>query len=170
MTQHTKRSTAFAALRGLRPIVAAAVALAVFAGCGDKSATGPKDEDRIEVTGTYELMDIGGNRPPVAIYEGPWNTGEQTYQARVSVVGGVVELTEDGEYLIVLGLLAEVGDNAQPVPLSDEGEFTVKGDRIILESTDPQVGTWEGKVKRDALSFELDLLDDGHPIIYRFEK
>ena len=80
MTQHTKQSAAPAAVRRPRLIAAAAIALAALAGCGDRSATGPKD------------------------------------------------------------------------------------------SEDPQVGKWEGKLKRDAISLELDLLADGHPIVYRFEK
>ena len=145
-------------------IVLALAALGVSA-CSDS----PSEPEEVDVTGTYALASVGGNRLPASIYEGPMPAGGQTIQVRVDVPGGSLRLDAERYELRVQMTLHAQGQTA-PASLLDRGSYEQVGDRIEFTSDDADVGAFRGTLSSGTIGLVMNLIGEADPPLYQFRK
>ena len=151
----------------LRPFAGAlALTLVALGGCSELS--GPSDKQP-SVTGNYTLADVGGNRLPATIYEGPYTVNGQRINLRLAVAGATLQLTGNS-YQFQVAMTATMGGQTAPLPIADEGTYTRNGNQLSFRSKDPNVGSFAGNVSQDRLDIAIDFVGDQHPPIYQFRR
>jgi len=142
-------------------IVFAAIALTACQDIG-----GPKEET---VAGTYALADVGGNRLPTTVYEGPLTINGQRVNVTMAVQSGTLQLTEN-RYQVQVAIIASVlGQNA-PVPIVDAGSYTKNGGQLVFKSDDPKINPFPVTITSTSVTLKIDVSGDGHPPSYQFRR
>ena len=167
MRQQLNFGRALARLQSIR-LVVRALSLAAMTSCSSDAAA-PVDAPQ-NLAGRYALADVGGNRVPVNIYDGPWTIAGERVNVRIDVVGSELELDEDGFYSFVVALKLESGGKIAPLTISDEGEWELQNGKITFASDDPESGSFMGTLSGGTVSVQIDLVGDGHPPVYRYRK
>src|SRR5262249_19601781 len=120
------------------------------------------------VIGTYALADVGGNRLPTTVYEGPMTINGQRLDVKLAVQIGTLQLTEN-RYQMQLSVTATVLGQNVPLPFSDSGTYTKNGSQLMFTS-DAKGGAFQVAITNGALTFKIDMSGDGHPPTYQFRK
>ena len=149
-------------------LLATTISLIAVTGCSDE-ATDPLDVPG-GITGNYVLADVGGNRVPATIYEGPWTLNGQRINVRITVRGSTLQLGSGARYTLLIQLEATTQGQTAPVPITDEGEYRRSGDRIDFLSDDAEIGSFSGTVRSTGITVPIDLVGDGHPPVFTFRK
>jgi hypothetical protein len=167
MPHFTYTRVASARRSWLRPYSAVlALTLAAASGCSELS--GPSDKTP-PVTGSYTLADVGGNRLPATIYEGPYTINGQRVTLKLAVQSATLQLTGNS-YKFQVGMTATIGGQTAPLPILDEGTYTRNGSQLSFRSNDATVGSFAGTVSQDRLEVAIDFVGDQHPPIYQFRR
>ena len=135
-------------------------------GCGGDSSTAPKSAD---ISGTYALADVGGNKLPTSIYQGPFVVNGQKMDVRIDVYGSTMEL--DATHY-VLSMAFQVAAQGQTVPLvvTDSGTYTKTADVVSFTSPQNKLGHLTGSIQNGDLKVSIDIVGDGFPPTYLFRK
>ncbi|MGH7467431.1 MAG: hypothetical protein ACRENP_05540 [Longimicrobiales bacterium] len=131
-------------------------------------ATDPFDAPA-EIAGRYTLADVGGNRLPTTIYEGPWQLNGQRLNVQIAIRSSTLQLTGQ-RYSLLMQLEATAQGQTVPVPIADEGEYRRSGERIDFHSDDETVGSFVGHLRGTGITVSIDLIGDGHPPTFLFRK
>jgi len=136
-------------------------------GCGDSSAA--PNNTSTDISGTYVLADVGGNKLPTSIYQGPFPVNSQKIDARIDVVGSTL-LLDATRY--TLRIQFQVAAQGQTVPLSviDSGTYNKTAEVLSFASADQRVGRLAGSIQSGDLKVSIDLVGDGYPPTYLFRK
>jgi hypothetical protein len=147
-------------------VVALALTLVEATGC--RTPDGPKDV-AADIAGTYALADVGGNRLPTSIYQGPYTVNGQKMDVRIDVVGSTLQL-DATRY--VLRMQFQVAAQGQTVPLTvtDAGSYTKTADAVSFTSDEQKLGRLAGSTQNGELKVSIDLVGDGYPPTYLFRK
>ena len=157
-----------ARLRWTRQFGAALVlTFATASGCRSADGTGPRED--ADISGTYALADVGGNKLPTSIYQGPFPVNGQKIDARIDVVGSTL-LLDATRY--TLRIQFQVAAQGQTVPLSviDSGTYNKTAEVLSFASADQRVGRLAGSIQSGDLKVSIDLVGDGYPPTYLFRK
>lgn len=138
-------------------------------GCRAGDASGPSNDASADLSGTYALADVGGNKLPTSIYQGPYTVNGQKMDVRIDVVGSTFQF-DATRYL--LRMYFQVAAQGQTVPLSvvDSGSYSKTADVISFTSDQQKVGRLTGNINNGELKMSIDLVGDGYPPIYLFRK
>jgi len=141
--------------------------LAGATGCRAGDASGPRED--ADISGTYALADVGGNKLPTSIYQGPYTVNGQKMDVRIDVVGSTFQF-DATRYS--LRMYFQVAAQGQTVPLSvvDSGSYSKTADVISFTSDQQKVGRLTGNIHNGELKMSIDLIGDGYPPIYLFRK
>ena len=136
-------------------------------GCGDSRAA--PNNTSTDISGTYVLADVGGNKLPTSIYQGPFPVNGQKIDARIDVVGSTL-LLDATRY--TLRIQFQVAAQGQTVPLSviDSGTYNKTAEVLSFASADQRVGRLAGSIQSGDLKVSIDLVGDGYPPTYLFRK
>lgn len=147
--------------------VALVLSAAATTGCGD-SHTAPQDVP-VDISGTYSLADVGGNKLPTSVYQGPFVVNGQRMDVRIDIYGSTMQL-DATRY--VLRMAFQVAAQGQTVPLlvSDSGTYSNAAGVVSFTSTDQKVGRLSGSIQNGDLKVSIDLVGDGYPPTYLFRK
>lgn len=140
---------------------------ATASGCRSADATGPRED--ADISGTYALADVGGNKLPTSIYQGPYVVNGQKMDVRIDVYGSTMQL-DAARY--VLRMAFQVAAQGQTVPLvvSDSGTYTTSADVISFTSPEQKLGRLTGSIQNGDLKISIDIVGDGYPPTYLFRK
>jgi hypothetical protein len=169
MRRRTYDHTPRARPRWPRLLAAALVLSSVAAtGCGSDSGTAPEDVP-LDISGTYSLADVGGNKLPTSVYQGPFVVNGQRMDVRIDIYGSTMQL-DATRY--VLRMAFQVAAQGQTVPLlvSDSGTYSNVAGVVSFTSTDQKVGHLSGSIQNGDLKVSIDLVGDGYPPTYLFRK
>ena len=138
-------------------------------GCRIGDASGPAKDAPTDISGTYALADVGGNKLPTSIYRGPYTINGQKMDVRIDVVGSTFQF-DATRYS--LRMYFQVAAQGQTVPLSitDSGSYSKTADVISFTSDQQKVGRLTGNIHSGELKMSIDLVGDGYPPIYLFRK
>jgi hypothetical protein len=67
-------------------------------------------------------------------------------------------------------MIAVIGGQTAPLPITDEGTYTRNGSQLSFRSNDQSVGSFAGTVTQAGLEVAIDFVGDKHPPIYQFRK
>ena len=143
-----------------------ATSLVAVSGCSELS--GPS-ESSSSVSGTYTLADVGGNRLPATIYEGPYTINGQRVNLRLAVQTATLQLNGD-RYVFSVGMIANIAGQTAPLPINDQGSYTKNGNQLAFKSDDPKVGSFAGNISQAGVGILIDFVGDQHPPVYQFRK
>jgi hypothetical protein len=170
MRRRTYDPTPPARLRLARLLGSALVlTLAGATGCRIGDASGPSKDVPTDIAGTYALADVGGNKLPTSIYQGPYTVNGQKMDVRIDVVGSTFQF-DATRYS--LRMYFQVAAQGQTVPLSiaDSGSYSRTADVISFTSDQQKVGRLTGNIHNGDLKMSIDLVGDGYPPTYLFRK
>jgi anti-sigma28 factor (negative regulator of flagellin synthesis) len=138
-------------------------------GCRIGDASGPLHDVPTDISGTYALADVGGNKLPTSIYQGPYTVNGQKMDVRIDVVASTFQF-DATRYS--LRMYFQVAAQGQTVPLSvtDSGSYSKTADVISFTSDQQKVGRLTGNIHNGDLKMSIDLVGDGYPPIYLFRK
>ena len=138
-------------------------------GCRIGDASGPSENPPTDISGTYALTDVGGNKLPTSIYQGPYTVNGQKMDLRIDVVGSTFQF-DATRYSLRMNF--QVAAQGQIVPLSviDSGSYSKTADVISFTSDQQKVGRLTGNIHNGELKMSIDLVGDGYPPIYLFRK
>jgi len=168
MRRRTYDHTLRARPRWPRLLAAALILFSAGAtGCSDSSAA-PEDAST-DISGTYILADVGGNKLPTSIYQGPFPVNGQRLDVRIDVVGSTLQL-DATRY--TLRMQFQVAAQGQTVPLSviDSGTYNKTDEVLSFVSADQKVGRLAGSIQNGDVKVSIDLVGDGYPPTYLFRK
>lgn len=137
-------------------------------GCGAHDATEP-EEVPAEISGTYALADVGGNKLPTSIYQGPYTVNGQKMDVRIDVVGSTLEL-DAPSYVLNMAFLVSAQGQQVPLFVSDSGTYSTTADMISFTSPKQKLGRLAGNIANGDLKVSIDLAGDGYPPTYLFRK
>ena len=149
--------------------VALALTSAGTTGCGIVEPSGPPKDVPTDISGTYALADVGGNRLPTSIYQGPYTVNGQKMDVRIDVVSSTLQL-DATRY--ALRMQFQVAAQGQTVPLSvtDVGSYSKSADVVSFTSDEQKLGRLTGNIHNGDLKVSIDLAGDGYPPTYLFRK
>ena len=122
-----------------------------------------------DIAGTYVLADVGGNKLPTSIYQGPFMVNGQKIDARIDVVGSTLQLDATRYTLRVQFQVAAQGQTV-PLIVSDSGTYTKTADAVSFASPEQKFGRLTGTIEDGDLKVSIDLVGDGYPPTYLFRK
>ena len=147
-------------------LIKSAIVFAAIALTACKDIGGPQESS---VAGSYALADVGGNRLPATVYEGPLTVNGQRLNVKMAVQNGTLQLTED-RYQMQVAITAAVLGQDVPLPITDTGSFTKNGSQFVFTSNDPKIGVFPVTITSNAVALKIDVSGDGHPPTYQFRK
>lgn len=136
--------------------------------CGSGDATGPEDIPT-DISGTYVLADVGGNKVPTSVYQGPFTVNGQKIDARIDVVGSTLELNAT-RYVLSVAFLVSAQNQQVPLLVADTGSYSKQADVIAFTSPQQKFGRLTGSIQNGNLKVAIDLVGDGYPPTYLFRK
>ena len=144
------------------------VALTTAGTSACKSVDGPKDA-AADISGTYALADVGGNKLPTLVYQGPYTINGQRMDVRIDVVGSTLQL-DATRYWLRMQFQAAAQGQTGPVSVADSGTYTKAADVISFTSPEQKLGRITGNIQNGDLKVSIDLVGDGYPPTYLFRK
>ena len=147
-----------------------ALATATAAACSS-SDDGPSSPNAGGVTGNYDLQEVDGDSPPVTIFDDDVQTEDgRVVRLRIAVTGGSLELDDNEEFSGNLDIRLSVQGNSKDESLPISGDYSRSGNEISFESDDPDVPSFEGKIRNGQLEIDLDILGTRNSSTYTFKK
>src|SRR5262249_12931105 len=150
-----------------------AVALVVTSpgatGCRVADATGPRETVPADISGTYALADVGGNKLPTSIYQGPFTVNGQKMDVRIDVLGSTLQLNGT-RYSLRMQFQAVAQGQTVPVIVADSGTYTKTADAVSFTSPEQKFGRVTRSIENGDLKVSMDLVGDGFPPTYLFRK
>jgi len=140
---------------------------ATASGCRSADATGPRED--ADISGTYALADVGGNKLPTSIYQGPYVVNGQKMDVRIDVVGSTLQLDET-RYVLAMAFLVSAQGQQVPLFVADSGSYSKNADVIAFTSPQLKLGRLAGSIQNGDLKVSIDLAGDGYPPTYLFRK
>ena len=137
-------------------------------GCHGADSTGPSNGST-DISGTYALTDVGGNKLPTSIYQGPFTVNGVKMDVRIDVVGSTIKLDATRYSLRIQFQVAAQGQTL-PLTVADSGAYSKSADAVSFESDDQKVGRLSGSMHNGELKMSIDLVGDGYPPTYLFHK
>jgi hypothetical protein len=153
-----------ARLLGVALMLSAAGAIA----CGSDRSTGPADVPA-DISGTYALADVGGNKLPTSVYQGPFTVNGQKLDVRIDVVGSTLQL-DATRYWLRVQFQAVTQGQTVPVTVADSGTYSKTADVVTFSSPEQKFGRLAGSIQNGDLKVSIDLVGDGYPPTYLFRK
>src|SRR5689334_8168657 len=153
-----------ARLLGVALVLSAAGAIA----CGSDRSTAPTNVPT-DISGTYALADVGGNKLPTSVYQGPYTVNNQKMDVRIDVVGSTLQL-DATRYSLRLQFQVSAQGQTVPLIVSDTGTYTKTADVLSFASPEQRLGRLTGNIQNGELKVSIDLVGDGYPPTYVFRK
>ena len=152
-------------------LLAAVLALtsAGAAGCRSSDASGPHTDVPADISGIYALADVGGNKLPTSVYQGPFTVNGQKLDVRIDVVGSVLQL-DATRYWLRVQFQAVTQGQTVPVTVADSGTYSKTADVVTFTSPEQKFGRLAGSIQNGDLKVSIDLVGDGYPPTYLFRK
>jgi anti-sigma28 factor (negative regulator of flagellin synthesis) len=170
MRRRTYDQTPPARPRWVRLLAAALVLISAGAtGCRIGDASGPSKDAPTDISGIYALADVGGNKLPTSIYQGPYTVNGQKMDVRIDVVGSTFQFDATRYSLRMYFQVAAQGQTV-PLTVTDSGSYSKTADVISFTSDQQKVGRLTGNIHNGELKMSIDLVGDGYPPIYLFRK
>ena len=138
-------------------------------GCGIVDPHGQPKDVPTDISGIYALSDVGGNKLPTSIYQGPFTVNGQKMDVRIDVVGSTIELDATRYSLRMQFQVAAQGQTV-PLTVTDTGSYSRTVDVVSFTSADQKVGRLAGSIHNGDLKVSIDLVGDGYPPTYLFRK
>ena len=136
-------------------------------GCGNPS--GPTKDGPTDISGTYALTDVGGNRLPTSIYQGPYTVNGQKMDVRIDVVGSTLQL-DATRYTLRMQFQVAAQGQTVPLTVTDVGSYSKTADVVSFTSDEQKLGRLAGNIQNGDLKVSIDLAGDGYPPTYLFRK
>jgi hypothetical protein len=156
--------------RWARLLVAALVLTSAGAtGCGIVEPSGPHNDVPTDISGTYALADVGGNKLPTSVYQGPYTVNNQKMDVRIDVVGSTLQL-DATRYSLRMQFQVSAQGQTVPLIVSDTGTYTKTADVVSFTSPEQKLGRLTGNIQNGELKVSIDLVGDGYPPTYLFRK
>ena len=127
----------------------ACLALALFAGCGGDSVTGPSTDS---VAGTWTLQTVNGGRLPFIL--------AQSGADKVEGTSDVITVVSTGTFTQLTNFRTTLDGVATDDAIDDHGTWTLKGSALTLTFSDKSSGT--ATVSGNTLT----VTDDGTTLVY----
>jgi hypothetical protein len=121
------------------------------------------------ISGTYALADVGGNKVPASVYQGPFTVNGQKMDVRIDVVGSTMELDATRYWLRMQFLVAAQGQTV-PLIVADSGTYSTTAGVVSFTSPEQKLGRLAGNIQNGDLKVSIDLAGDGYPPTYLFRK
>jgi hypothetical protein len=135
-------------------LLVAAAAVVTVAGCDSSNPV----EALPDVTGTYTLVDIGGEAPPVTLLEDDF--------FRIDLISGTLILRANGTYSepLLFEFTDKTDDTSERETGTDTGTYTVlSATALTFTSDDPDIGSYSATISGNELTYSFE----GTQIRYR---
>jgi anti-sigma28 factor (negative regulator of flagellin synthesis) len=138
-------------------------------GCGIVDPSGQPKDVPTDISGIYVLSDVGGNKLPTSIYQGPFTVNGQKMDVRIDVVGSTIQL-DATRYSLRMQLQVAAQGQTVPLSITDAGSYSKTADVVSFASDEQKVGRLTGNIRNGDLKVSIDLVGDGYPPTYLFHK
>jgi hypothetical protein len=152
-----------------RPLAALVLTFIGAIGCGAGDASAPRESAPADIAGIYVLSDVGGNKLPTSIYQGPFTVNGQKMDVRIDVIGSTLQLNGT-RYSLRMQFQAVAQGQTVPVIVADSGTYSKTADAVSFTSAEQKFGRLTGSIQNGDLKVSIDLVGDGYPPTYLFRK
>ena len=138
-------------------------------GCNIVDPHGTPRDVPTNISGTYALADVGGNKLPASVYQGPFTVNGQKMDVRIDVVGSTMQLDAKRYWLRMQFVVAAQGQTV-PLIVADSGTYSTTAGVVSFTSPEQKLGRLAGNIQNGDLKVSIDLAGDGYPPTYLFRK